>query len=112
MRRHAFQKVWIAPILLALVAAGPRSDSSGLPSDSLAAEIARWSAFLREHTSADDTWNQVKDAAGPLIARSEEALRDGQRLLALFRLSAARMYLSASAYMATRTAQEQKDTGA
>jgi hypothetical protein len=112
MRRHDFQKRWIALILLALVAPGARSDSPKVPPDRLAAEIARWSAFLREHTSTDDTWNQVKDAAGPLIARADEALRDGQPLLALFRLSAARMYLSASAYMGTRSAQEQKDTGA
>src|SRR5262249_38111989 len=112
MRRHAFPRSWIAPILLALVAAGARSDSPKIPSDPLAAEIARWSVFLKDHTSTDDTWAQVKETTGPLIARADEALRDGQRLLALLRFSAARMYLSASAYMGTRTAEERKELGA
>jgi hypothetical protein len=97
MRSHAFQKRWIAPILLALTAAGARGDSPKSSGDPLAIEIARWSAFLKDHTSTDDTWAQVKETTGPLIARADEALRDGQRLLALLRLSAARMYLSASA---------------
>jgi hypothetical protein len=98
--------------LLALLTAGARSDVSTKSSDPLAAEIARWSNFLRDHTSTDDTWNQVKDTAAPVIARADEALRDGERFLALFRLSAARMYLSASAYMGTRPAQDRKDTAA
>jgi hypothetical protein len=112
MGKSNFSRRWVAPILLVLLTAGARSGVSTTSSDPLAAELARWSNFLRDHTSTDDTWNQVKEAAGPLIARADEALRDGQRFLALFRLSAARMYLSASAYIGTRTAQERKDTGA
>src|SRR5215470_9127696 len=110
MRGKTSWRRWVVPILLALLTAGARSDISTKSSDPLAAEIARWSNFLRDHTSTDDTWNQVKDTAGPVIARADEALRDGERFLALFRLSAARMYLSASAYMGTRPAQDRKDT--
>ena len=112
MRAKTSWRRWVVPILLALLTAGARSDISTKSSDPLAAEISRWSKFLRDHTSTDDTWKQVKETAGPLIARADEALRDGQRFLALHRLSAARMYLSASAYMGARSAQERKETGA
>ena len=70
--------------------------------DPLDAEIARWSAYQSGMTSTDEMWTQVKEATGPAMARTEEALRDGRRLLALQRLAATREHLSAWEYLRTR----------
>jgi hypothetical protein len=72
--------------------------------DPLATEVERWTAFVRDHPSADETWTQIKGASEPVLARAQEALRDGQRLLALQRLAAARMYLAASVYVEQKPA--------
>ena len=68
--------------------------------DPLAAEIDRWSAYLQSNTSTDETWTQVKGAAGPLIQGAADALRDGRSQLALLRLATVRHYLSADRYLA------------
>jgi len=70
--------------------------------DPLDAEIARWSAYQSGMTSTDEMWTQVKEATGPAMLRTEEALRDGRRLLALQRLAATREHLSAWEYLRTR----------
>ncbi|HEV8702205.1 MAG TPA: hypothetical protein VGV60_13110 [Candidatus Polarisedimenticolia bacterium] len=70
--------------------------------DPVDAEIARWSAYQSGMTSTDEMWNQVKEATGPAMERTEEALRDGRRLLALQRLAATRENLSAWEYLRTR----------
>ncbi len=81
----------------------------GKAKDPLAAEIARWSEFLRTNSRTDEDWIQVKQASEPLMARAEEALRDGRRLLALQRLAAARINLGASAYVGERLAAGRED---
>ena len=80
--------------------------------DPLAAEIERWSAFLRSNPATDEMWTEVKVGSQPLLARAEEALRDGRRLLALLRLASPRPNLSASAYLAERSAEQRKDPAA
>ena len=70
--------------------------------DPLDAEIARWSAYQSGMTSTDEMWSQVKEATGPAMARTEEALHDGRRLLALQRLAATRENLAAWEYLRTR----------
>jgi hypothetical protein len=67
--------------------------------DPLAAEIERWSAFLRDTTSSDENWKDLKPGMEPAMARAEAALKDGRRLLALERLSAVRMNLAGFAYV-------------
>ncbi len=69
------------------------------PADPVAREVSRWSKLLRENTSKDETWIQIKGASEPLIAGAEQALRDGRRLLALQRLASARAYLAAATYV-------------
>jgi hypothetical protein len=80
--------------------------------DRLAAEIDRWEAFLRTNTSTDETWKQLKQGAGPLLARARSALGDGRRLLALQRLLAARADLSAASYMQAPPAAQVRDVAA
>jgi len=80
--------------------------------DLLAAEIERWTAFVRGNTATDEAWTQVKQATEPVLVRAGDALRDGRRLLALQRLGAARVNLSAAQYVAGRSETERKDAGA
>ena len=80
--------------------------------DLLAAELARWSAFVAGNTATDDMWKQVKDATVPGLARVEQALRGGHRLLALLRLTSVRENLYASTYLAERTAEQRHDPAA
>lgn len=79
------------------------------PADPLVREVSRWSKLLRESTSKDETWIQIKGASEPLIAGAEQALRDGRRLLALQRFASARAYLAAAAYVASPPAVDVKD---
>ena len=67
--------------------------------DPLASEVARWSTYLRETSSSDENWKDVKQSVEPAMARVEAALEEDRRLLALERLSVARMNLAAFAYV-------------
>jgi hypothetical protein len=81
------------------------------PSDPIAAEIARWSTFLKSNSSKDEMWTQVKEAVTPVLARAEDALRKGRRLLALQRLAAAQANLAASLYVRERPPAQHADSG-
>jgi hypothetical protein len=74
--------------------------------DPLAAELARWSAFVRDTTSDDALWGQAKEGVQPVLERAQRALADGRRLLAVLRLEAARQNIAAAAYMLERPAEE------
>lgn len=91
-----------------LAAAGDRSGSA----DPLAAEIERWSQFLATNTSTDEIWAQVKESSGPALARAQEALREGRRLLALQRLEGPRTYLSAASYFYKFSPDQRKESAA
>ena len=93
---------------LAAAAAPPAT----APGDPLAAEISRWSGYLSTHTASDETWEQVKTAAGPVVAAAEKALADGRRWLAFQRLAAARPLLAATVYSAAHTGPESRDEAA
>lgn len=87
--------------------------AAAVPSgDPLAAEIARWSAYLRENKSTDENWTQVKQVVEPVLARASKALQDGQRSLALLRLERARVNLAASQYVQSRPEAERTDIAA
>jgi len=90
-------------------AESPAAGTAAAPNDPLAAEIERWSSYLRTNPSTDELWIEVKQEAEPVMARAGEALRDGRRLLALQRLAAVRADLSAWHYLAGRPAAERKD---
>jgi hypothetical protein len=102
----------IALLALGLTASTIGRGGASEPRDPLAVEIERWSAFLRDNPATDETWIQVKESSQPALARAEEALRDGRRLLALLRLASPRPNLSAAAYLGERSPEERKDPAA
>jgi hypothetical protein len=81
-----------------LLAAGALG-AAGSSKDPLAAEIARWQAYLETNRSTDEMWAEVRAASQPLLAGAGKALHDGRRLLALQRLATAYPNLAASAYL-------------
>ena len=95
-------------VLAVATLADPRPAEVGR-ADLLASEIDRWTAYVRGNTSTDEAWTQVKQATEPVLARAGDALRDGRRLLALQRLGAAWLNLSAAQYVAGRTEAERQD---
>lgn len=108
----AKRKRAVAAALGLCLAAWAAAVTPAKPSDPLAAELSRWSSYLATHTATDETWQQVKEAAGPVLDAATKALADGRRLLALQRFAAARMLLSASAYVGEHTGPESKDEAA
>ena len=77
MRPRPF--AWIALALIlgpAAISGVSRAEAPPVekPPDLLAAEFARWSAFVAGNTATDDMWKQVKDATAPGLARVEQAL--------------------------------------
>ena len=100
---------WAALLLLAIGAVGSARVQTAPAEDPLAAEIERWSAYLRTNTSTDEMWLQVKQATQPGIDGAQEALRDGRRLLALQRLAPAHVNLSAWVYLSERSAAARRD---
>ena len=90
-RRSSLSLAFAAFLVIVLVLGAPATpDLAGR--DPLAREIDRWSAFVRDTKSSDETWTQIKQVTEPVLAKAREALSDKRRLLALQRLAAARMY--------------------
>jgi hypothetical protein len=94
-------------VLVAGAAAGARAAD-----DALAAELARWDAFLRENPSGDPFWKEIKDNEGPGLARAQQALAARRRLLALLRLAPVHEGLTAGRYVGERTPAQRKDPAA
>ncbi|HVG11071.1 MAG TPA: hypothetical protein VNM67_25435 [Thermoanaerobaculia bacterium] len=95
-------------LIVTLLAACDRVTVALVPDDPLAAEIERWSASLENRPAEDKLKQQVQ----PVLARAEEALGQGKRLLALQSLVAAREELAVAAYMGGRPAEQRKDMAA
>lgn len=102
--RTLIQLILIQTVILLAACAGAADQAR----DPLAAEIERWSAFLESRPAQDQLRQQVL----PALARAEEALGQGKRLLAIQRLIAAREDLAIAAYMGQRTAEQRKDMAA
>lgn len=88
-----------------------REDAKG-GADPLAAEIQRWSTYVRTNTSKDEFWGQIKEAVQPALTAAEQALSDGRRLLALQRLAAVRPNVAATVYVAEHPGPESRDDAA
>ncbi|HEY7573589.1 MAG TPA: hypothetical protein VIB08_00330, partial [Thermoanaerobaculia bacterium] len=71
--------------LLTLSAASPAAKDV----DPIAAEIARWSEFLKTHQSSAEFWEDTKKSVEPVLANAEKALASGKRLRALQYLGSA-----------------------
>ena len=84
----------------------------GPQSDPLADDISRWSKYLQENPSKDEMWTELKEATAPVLARAEEAIRDGRWYLALQRLAPARANLGAQTYMDRLPEKQRADLAA
>ena len=85
-----------------LTAVAMNRAQSAEPADPLTAEVERWAAFLRGNPAKDELWTQIKEGSEPALARTEAALRDGRRWLALQRLARLQAELAAAAYLQER----------
>jgi hypothetical protein len=89
----------LVAVALAACALWPLAARAESPAgDPLAAELARWNAFLAADTASDERSVQVRQVVAPVLAQAGEALAHGRRLYALLRLSAARQNLAAQAW--------------
>jgi len=97
--RPAIRHFRHAALLAALVRGGLGAEPPAVPAgDPLATEIARWSAYLKSDAGADELSIQIRQASQPAMVRTEGALRDHRRALALLRLSLVRVNLAANKY--------------
>lgn len=108
MRRTSF-----LPLIFLLMTLGVgcsrAAETDAQRQDPLAAEIERWSSFLQSEDASGKAWAEVKPASQPELARAQEDLRDGRRLLALLRLSNVRESLATTVYLSQRPAEQRKD---
>jgi hypothetical protein len=86
--------------------------ASSRAADPLAAEIQRWDSYLKNNTSKDEMWLQIKEGSEAGLARVQEAMKGGWRLLALQRLSAVSPNLESSEYLASLSAEQRKSDAA
>jgi len=112
MRVRTFSMTAAGLFVAAVATFGDRRPATDAGPDVLASEIERWTAYVRGNTATDEAWTQVKQATEPMLARAGDALHDGRRLLALQRLGAARLNLSAAQYVAGRPEAERQDPAA
>ncbi len=92
--------------LLVLASTGAVRSSPSPAGDPLAAEIARWQAFVATHRSESDTWADVRESSEKTLASAAASLQRGNRELALMRLAAARINLAAAEYVDSRPAAQ------
>lgn len=97
------------PLLLTVLAAAGLTAAPGAQPDRLAAEIARWSSLVAADTRTDPLWLDAKKNAEPVLAQADDALKQGRRLVALERLSAAAHSLGAAQYVIDRPAGAAKN---
>lgn len=109
MLRVSRRVVPVVTAVLFALALGTRAAGATQPADPLATELARWTAFLRDHSATGEIWAELKPSVEPLLTRAEDALRADRRWLALLRLDAAQQELAAVAYLDERSPAERKD---
>ncbi len=110
--RRAFFGAALAISAATLATQASSRASSRASADPQAEEIDRWSRFVKDHRSNDENWAHVQKVTEPALAEARAALASGRRYFALQRLSAARVLLSASAYVDERSESERKDEAA
>ena len=101
-----------AVLTLALSVPAPALPRGDAQAEAVAAEIARWAAYVRDNTATDDMWKQVKQSVEPALARAQRAESEKRPLLALLRLGPVHDNLSAATYLGQRSAEQRKDQGA
>lgn len=115
MHRSRIPLLAAIAVLLALptgpLACRAREGTPEAVKDPLAAEAVRSSEVLRSHNETQGIWAEVKKGSQPILARAEEDLRAGRRVVAVQRLANVRASLATASYLGGRSA-ESKDTGA
>jgi hypothetical protein len=101
----------IAPAVLAMLW-GTAAPVGAQQKDALAAELERWSSFVREQAAEGEMWEQIKQATLPLLTGAQDALANGRRLLAAQRLAAINDSLGAARYLFSRGAGQRKEIAA
>lgn len=107
MMKRARTIPWVVVVVATLAACGVAGEAK----DPLTAELERWSAFLKSKP-ADKAWTDVRQDNEPVLARAEEALRSGHRLVALQRVVNAKADLATAEYVLGRTSAQRKDQAA
>ena len=95
--------------LLAAAAATATATASAARLDPLTHAIERWATVASDTTSKVDLSRDTRQYLRPLVTGAEVALRSGQRLLALYRLSFAWPALSAAEYVEEQSAAQHAD---
>lgn len=115
MLRAAMRPARLVLLAAAVVATASLASIAASPphaTDPLAAAIQSWSAYLKSNRSTDDMWLQIKKGAEPAMARAEEAMEGGRRLLALQRLASVQPDLEASKYLGSLSPAERDSEAA
>jgi hypothetical protein len=113
MRIHEAARGLAAAFLaLAASAAAAAPPSAAVAADPLAAEVDRWSVYVRTNPSTDEMWLGVKEDMTRSLAQIERDLRAGRRLLAVERLAEVRPDLEASAYCGGFSESQRHSDGA
>jgi hypothetical protein len=99
-------------VTIATCSSGSLAMAAPPATERIAAEITRWSAFLRTAQPSDEIWSQIKAGSEPELARASQALRDGHPWLALERLAPVAINLGAAEYVAHCTPEQRSDLAA
>lgn len=100
---RASQTFILVTVLLAACAGAPDQAR-----DPLASEIQRESTFVESRPPQDKLRQKVQ----PVLARADDSLRQGKRLLALQRLADAKNELALTAYLQSRPAEQRREMAA
>ena len=99
----------LAALTAAVCASGRAGDLAPARPDPLAAEVARWTAFLDARPADAAPWKDVRRVTGPELARVRDELAADRRLLALLLFSPVHERLAAAAYVEERTPGQRTD---
>src|SRR5256885_943218 len=77
--------------------------------DPLAEEIAKWSAFVHADAKLSGNAEEARQSMKPGIERTEKALKENRRWLALQRLFVVRPNIAATVYSESRPPAEHTD---
>jgi hypothetical protein len=102
----------LALLALGLAGAAGSRAAADTQQDAVAAEIARWDAFVKSNTATDDLWKDVKRSVEPALGRAQKAQAEGRSLLAMLRLGSVHDNLAAATYLGQRPAEQRQDAAA
>jgi hypothetical protein len=102
----------LAALTAAVSSCAPASALASARPDPLAAEVARWTAFLDARPADAAPWKDVRRVTGPELARVRDELAADRRLLALLLFAPVHERLVAAAYVEDRSPGPRTDMAA